>query len=84
MHCVYVLISENDRQFYTGCPHDLRARLELNNAGKVASTKNRVTIKLIYYEASLDKIDAFRREKYLKSTYGKRYIRNRCRYYFTG
>ena len=84
MHYVYVLISENDRQFYTGCTHDLRARLELHSAGKVASTRNRGTLKLIYYEASLDKNDAFRREKYLKSTYGKRYIRNRYRCYFTG
>jgi putative endonuclease len=41
-------------------------------------------MKLIYYEASLDRSDAFRREKYLKTTYGRRYIKGRLRGYFTG
>jgi putative endonuclease len=65
-------------------PVILRARLALHNAGKVPSTANRRPLKLIYYEACLDEQDAFRREKYLKTTYGKRYIKVRCRSYFTG
>ena len=69
---------------YTGCTRDLRKRLELHNAGKVASTAKRIPLKLIYYEACTDKNDAFKREKYLKTTYGKRYIRTRCSNYFTG
>lgn len=84
MPYVYVLESLADGKLYTGCTRDLRERLKLHNAGKVASTKNRIPFKLIYYEASLDERDAFRREKYLKPTYGKRYIKTRCKGYFTG
>jgi hypothetical protein len=47
-------------------------------------TRSRVPLHLIYYEACLNERDAFRREKYLKTTYGKRFIKTRCRSYFTG
>jgi putative endonuclease len=73
-----------DGKFYTGCTGDLRARFALHNSGKVPSTKDRRPLLLIYDEASLNEQDAFRREKYLKTTYGKRYIKVRCRNYFTG
>ncbi|MCX6705188.1 MAG: GIY-YIG nuclease family protein, partial [Candidatus Woesebacteria bacterium] len=39
-------------------------------------------LKLIYYEASLGRKDAMRREIYLKSAWGKRYIKNRLTEYF--
>ena len=81
---VYVLKSEKDGKLYTGCSLDLKARIALHQSGKVVSTAKRLPISLIYYEACLDGKDAFKREKYLKTTYGKRYIRTRCRNYFTG
>lgn len=84
MTYVYVLHSAYDGQLYTGCTRDLRKRFALHQAGGVPSTKDRRPLKLIYYEACLDESDAFRREKYLKTTYGKRYIKIRCRNYFTG
>ncbi|PIY96439.1 MAG: excinuclease ABC subunit C, partial [Candidatus Kerfeldbacteria bacterium CG_4_10_14_0_8_um_filter_42_10] len=34
---------------------------------------------LIYYEACLNKDDAFARERYLKSGMGKRYLKNRLK-----
>jgi len=80
----YVLRSISDRQNYTGCTRDLRERVALHNTGKVSSTKERRPLELIYYEACLNEQDAFRREKYLKTTYGKRYIKSRCKNYFTG
>ena len=48
---------------------------------RVQSTKDRLPIKLIYYEACIDEKDARAREKYLKSGMGKRYIRNRLKNY---
>lgn len=84
MHYVYVLVSEKDGLFYTGCTCDLKKRFTEHNQGKVVSTKDRVPLRLVYYEACLDKQDAYHREKYLKSTYGKRYIKNRLKNYFTG
>ena len=84
MQCVYVLCSQKDGKRYIGCTNDLRRRLSDHNDGLVESTKQRIPLKLIYYEGCLNPRDAFHREKYLKSTYGHRYIRNRLRYYFTG
>ncbi len=81
---VYVLQSEVDRQFYVGFTGDLRARIEAHNSGRVPSTKKRVPLELIYWEGCLDQSDATRREKYLKSAWGKRYIKNRLRAYLMG
>lgn len=84
MHYVYVLLSETDKRLYIGCTRDLRQRLKLHQTGKVDSTKRRLPLALIYYEACKDERDAFRREKYLKTTYGHRYLKSRLGYYFTG
>ena len=84
MYYVYVLESQKDKNWYTGCTHDLKERFRLHNEGKVQSTKDRRPFKIKYYEGCLSQSDAYRREKYLKTTYGKRYIRNRLKDYFTG
>ena len=84
MHYVYVLKSERNANIYVGYTADLRERLTLHNAGKVKSTTARRPFQLIYYEACLGQPDALRREKYLKTAYGKRYIKNRLRGYLDG
>jgi putative endonuclease len=53
-----------------------------HKAGKVESTKNRRPLKLIYYEAYLEKDDAENRERFLKSGSGKGYIKKQLRIYF--
>jgi putative endonuclease len=78
---VYVLISERDGLFYTGYTSDIVKRLNEHNSGKVASTKNRTPLVLVYWEGCLNQQDATRREKYLKSGNGKIYILNRLRNY---
>ncbi len=65
--------------FYTGYTNNLENRVNDHNKGKVKSTKNRTPFELVYYEASRNIDDALHREKYLKTTYGKRYIRNRIK-----
>ena len=81
MFYVYVLLSEKDGRLYTGATGDLKARLHEHESGRVHSTKNRLPVRLVYYEASLSQGDAFQREKYLKSGPGKRYLRNRLKEY---
>jgi putative endonuclease len=83
MFYVYVLLSEKDNRFYTGYTADLEKRIEEHMNGKVLSTKNRLPVKLVYFEASLNQNDALHREKYLKSTYGKRYLRNRIKHFLS-
>ena len=81
---VYVLPSAIDRQFYTGYSDDLRRRLAEHIAGYVESTKRRLPVDLIYYEACRSQADAVRRERYLKTAWGKRYLKNRMKHYLTG
>lgn len=76
---VYILQSVKDNKWYTGCTDDLQKRFKEHNQGNVFSTKGRGPFRLIYYEASFDKHDAFAREKYLKSGMGKRYLKNRLK-----
>lgn len=70
--------------FYTGFTKDLKLRFEHHNKGKVEATKKRRPLTLIYYEACLDKNDAIRREKYLKSYHGKMFLKKRLKSYLTG
>jgi putative endonuclease len=81
---VYVLRSRYDRQFYVGFSWDLKQRLAAHNAGRVPSTSRRVPLDLVYYEACRNQGDATSREKYLKSSWGKRYLKGRLRNYLTG
>ena len=69
MFYVYVLKSREDHLLYTGATSDLRKRLDKHNKGLIESTKDRKPFDLIYYEACIGKRDAFRREKYQKSSY---------------
>ena len=81
---VYVLKSLSDGQFYTGYTKDLRQRIQQHEAGEVRSTAKRLPVELVYYEACRSQSDATRREKYLKSAWGKRYIKSRLEDYLTG
>ena len=83
-HYVYVLRSMADRQFYIGLTNNLSARVDIHNAGRVISTKRRIPLELIYGEGCLSRTDAARREKYLKTAWGKRYLKTRVHHYLTG
>lgn len=83
MHYTYVLRSNQDEGFYTGCTSDLRQRHREHARGEVRSTSHRRPLELIYYEACLSPDDAFRRERFLKSGKGKRYLRVRLAGYLS-
>ena len=77
---VYVLRSNVDGKFYVGQTDDLKKRVSEHNAGQVPSTRRRIPLELLYYEACNHRKDAVHREKYLKTTYGHRYLRNRLKH----
>ena len=77
MHYVYILFSFKDKKFYVGYSQNLNRRLREHQRGKVRSTKNRRPLQLVCYEAYLTKTEAQRREKYLKSSDGKKNLRKR-------
>ena len=77
-------MSLKDGNNYTGYTENLRSRFEQHQAGKVDSTKHRRPLKLIYFEGCLNQEDAIKREKYLKTHYGKMFLKKRLKSYFTG
>ena len=83
MNYTYVLLSERDGRFYTGSTTDLRARVRSHAAGRVRSTAYRAPLVLIYYEACVDLDAARRRERFLKTGKGKRYLNNRLTGYLS-
>jgi putative endonuclease len=81
MFYTYVLLSERDGHFYTGCTSDLKKRVHQHQTGEARATASRRPLSLIYYEACLNRDDALRRERFLKTTKGKRFLKNRLRLY---
>ena len=84
MYYTYVLLSDKDRKQYVGFTKNLKLRFEQHEKGEVDSTRHRRPLRLIYYEWCLEKEDAIRREKYLKTHYGKLFLRKRLKSYFSG
>lgn len=81
MFYVYVLLQRNSN-LYTGSTDNLKRRFKDHEQGKVKSTKNNRPIKLILYEGYLFEEDAKRRERYLKTSDGKRDIKRQLSYAF--
>jgi putative endonuclease len=84
MHYTYILQSRKDKDFYTGLTKNLKLRFENHNKGLIESTKERRPFDLIYYEACLNRDDAAKRERYLKTYHGKMFLRRRLKPYLTG
>ncbi|MCX6658753.1 MAG: GIY-YIG nuclease family protein [Candidatus Bathyarchaeota archaeon] len=79
MYFVYLLKSLKDGNFYTGYTEDLERRLIEHNDGQIKSTEHRRPFEILYYEACRNQKDALHRERYLKTTYGKRYLKVRLK-----
>lgn len=79
---VYVLESLKDKKRYIGFTNNLKKRLEEHGKGLTFSTKPRLPFKPIYFEACTDYEDAKRREHYLKTTGGRRFLAKRLIAYY--
>ncbi len=64
---VYVLKSEKDGMNYAGYTQNLKLRFEQHQKGEVESTKYRRPLQILYFEACINRKDALKREKYLKT-----------------
>ena len=72
---VYVLQSQKDQSLCIGYTSNLKRRFKEHTQGKGKHTKNLRLLELIYYEAHRVKENAQKREKYFKTTKGKRTLK---------
>ena len=71
----YALYSYSFSRLYIGQTNDVNCRLKQHNEGKVNSTKPYKPYKLIYFEEHQSRKDAVRREKELKTSEGRRFLK---------
>jgi putative endonuclease len=72
MNYFYILKSNKDHKLYYGSTTDLKRRVSEHNHGLVTSTKCRLPLDLIYYEAYNQESLARKRERNVKSSRGTR------------
>jgi len=70
MYYVYILQSLKDNKFYIGSTSNVEARLAFHNAGLQRSTKNRIPFILKYVEVYINRSEAEKRERQIKSYKG--------------
>jgi putative endonuclease len=75
MYAVYVLRSKKDKGLYVGYTHNLKRRIDQHNNGGTKSTKDRRPLDLLYCELYKNKTDAMRRESFLKTGWGRNYLK---------
>ena len=86
MYYNYVLLCQkklNKNEFYVGFCQNLKNRINEHIQKEVKTTKKFDKIILVYYEACLNKTDALKREKQLKTGFGRGYLKRRLQKYFT-
>ncbi|MBI2100069.1 MAG: GIY-YIG nuclease family protein [Candidatus Vogelbacteria bacterium] len=68
-------------EFYVGYTTDLKARIKKHACGATKTTRRFREVKLVYYEASLSAKDSRKREKQLKTGFGRGYVNKRLEDY---
>lgn len=74
-YSIYVLRSEKDDRLYVGMSSDVIRRVHEHTQGYVFSTKGYLPWKLVYEEFVGTRVEARKREKYLKSGSGKEFLK---------
>ena len=71
---VYIITNYENTVLYTGITNNLQKRIEEHKKGMSFSTKFRLPFELAYFEGCKNIEDAKRRENYLKTTQGRRFL----------
>ncbi|MBM3425926.1 MAG: GIY-YIG nuclease family protein, partial [Bacteroidetes bacterium] len=72
---VYAIKSLSKGYIYVGLTNNLERRIQEHNSGKSRATKSYTPFRLIYSEKVGARIEARKREKYLKSGIGKEFLK---------
>ena len=73
--CVYILLSHKDHLLYIGQTDDLKRRLTEHFHGHSQSTAPRRPFSLVFCEYFIFREDALHRERYFKTTAGKKALK---------
>lgn len=83
MYYVYVLESLKNKELYIGQTSNLKRRLNDHNKGKSKHTSKNKPYKIIFYLAFGNESDFKRFERYLKSGYGRKFLKSSIKEYLT-
>lgn len=75
MHFVYILKSLSADKSYVGISGDVERRLAEHNSGKSYYTKRHLPWKVVYTEKFDSVREAREKEKWLKTTSGRRFLK---------
>ncbi len=76
MYYVYAIRSLAKNYIYVGMSNDFERRISEHNSGQNRSTKAYKPFVLIYKEEFVTRVDARKKEKYLKSGVGKEFLKS--------
>jgi putative endonuclease len=75
MYYVYILLNERNTKTYTGVADDVNKRLAEHNAGRVKSSRPYRPYKIIHAESFETLKEARQKERFYKSTTGRRKLK---------
>jgi putative endonuclease len=73
---IYAIKSKVKNYIYVGMTQNLEERFQRHNSGRERTTKPYRPFDLIYTEEKSNRVEARKREKYLKSGDGKKFLKN--------
>ena len=83
LYFVYVLQSQIDNSLVVGFTRSLDLRIAEHNDGQIMDTCLKRPYELVYYEACKSPKDAVKRKNYLKSNYGRKFLKSRLKHSLT-
>ncbi|MFA6437554.1 MAG: GIY-YIG nuclease family protein [Candidatus Paceibacterota bacterium] len=75
-YCIYVIKSISHKYIYVGLTNNYERRINQHNKGKERTTRHYRPFKSVLTEEFKTRIEARKREKYLKSGIGKEYLKS--------
>ena len=74
-YCVYIFFDNTQERFYVGFTANIERRIKEHNRGQNWTTKRMLNRKIVFTECFTSEEDARRREKYFKTTKGRKTLK---------
>ena len=77
MYYAYVIKSLTSDYYYKGHCENLDLRIKQHNSGITKSLRSYAPFEIVYFEVFQTREEAIKREKYFKSSAGRRFLKNK-------